>query len=399
MGRPRTPALLIAAVAAVATLAPSADASLATRLTSALRGSGASRTGVLAVSLGNGGNVYGRHAGRSLRPASNEKLTVALAALDRLGPGFRIPTYVLGSGRRAGSVWIGSLVLKGFGDPTLSRADLRVLARRIRDSGITRVTGRVLGDESYFDRVRTAPGWKPSYFRLECSPLSALMVDEGMIGPFTVYDPARVAASQFSAALGRAGVTVAHRPRKGRAGATAVPLASVTSPRLVSIVRRMNKASDNVIAEMLLKELGAVKRGHGTTAAGAGVVRRVLGERGVPLRGVRIVDGSGLSDYDRLTARAIAALLISAWSDPVVAQPLYRSLAIAGVDGTLDDRMRSGPARGTVRAKTGTTLRASALSGFVGTRYVFSILMNGNPVPVYSARAAQDRFAQVLAAG
>jgi PBP4 family serine-type D-alanyl-D-alanine carboxypeptidase len=159
----------------------------------------------------------------------------------------------------------------------------------------------------------------------------------------------------------------------------------------------MDKQSDNVIAEILLKELGAVARGKGTTAAGARVVMRALSARGIPLAGVRIVDGSGLSRYDRLTARSVAAILISAWSDLRLRGPLANSLAVAGVDGTLRDRMRAGPAHGIVRAKTGTTDRASALSGYAGSRYVFSILMNGHPVPVYGARAAQDRFAQVLA--
>jgi serine-type D-Ala-D-Ala carboxypeptidase/endopeptidase (penicillin-binding protein 4) len=292
---------------------------------------------------------------------------------------------------------LGSLILKGYGDPTLSRADLGALARRIRSSGITRVTGRVFGDESYFDAVRTAPGWKGWYYRLECSPLSALMVDEGMLGSYTVYHPARVAAWQFRRALAAAGVRVARAARTGRAGPAAVPFARVWSAPLRRVVRTMQKQSDNVIAEMLLKKLGAAQRGRGSTAAGARVVRTVLSERGVPLAGVRIVDGSGLSAYDRLTPRAVVAILISAWSDARVARPFYRSLAVAGVDGTLEDRMRSGPAHRRIHAKTGTTDRASALSGYAGTRYVFSLLMNAKPLPLTSARAAQDRFAQRLA--
>jgi len=73
------------------------------------------------------------------------------------------------------------------------------------------------------------------------------------------------------------------------------------------------------------------------------------------------------------------------------------SLPTAGVNGTLVDRMTSGPAHRNVHAKTGTTDSASALSGFVRSRYVFSILMNGSPIPWWYARQAQDRFAQVLA--
>jgi D-alanyl-D-alanine carboxypeptidase/D-alanyl-D-alanine-endopeptidase (penicillin-binding protein 4) len=109
------------------------------------------------------------------------------------------------------------------------------------------------------------------------------------------------------------------------------------------------------------------------------------------------VDGSGLSRLDRLTASALAALLISGWNDPAIGRPFRASLAVAGVNGTLEDRMTDGPAHGVVRAKTGTTNEASALAGYVGSGYVFAILMNGAPIPYWAARTAQDRFAQLLA--
>ena len=159
----------------------------------------------------------------------------------------------------------------------------------------------------------------------------------------------------------------------------------------------MDRQSDNFYAEMLLKELGA-RAGHGgTTSEGIHVVRKELRRRGVPLEGVVLADGSGLSAYDRLTATTTTLLLISASSDAGIDEPFMDSLPVAGISGTLVDRMTSGPAYGNVRAKTGTTDSASALSGYVRTRYVFSIFMNGSPVPWWYAREAQDRFAQVLA--
>ena len=115
------------------------------------------------------------------------------------------------------------------------------------------------------------------------------------------------------------------------------------------------------------------------------------------MRGVVLSDGSGLSAYDRLTATAVARLLRSALADSDISQVFVDSLPVAGVNGTLFDRMTSGPAYRNVYAKTGTTDSASALSGYVRTRYVFAILMNGSPIPWWYARQAQDRFAQVLA--
>jgi D-alanyl-D-alanine carboxypeptidase/D-alanyl-D-alanine-endopeptidase (penicillin-binding protein 4) len=190
---------------------------------------------------------------------------------------------------------------------------------------------------------------------------------------------------------------VAGKPGRGVAGSDAVTLAVVRSPAVARLVDVMNTESDNFVAEMLLKQIGARVRGAGTTAAGAAVVRAELAERGVPLAGVRIVDGSGLSRLDRLTARALGALLRSAWQDPSVKRPFVASLPVAGVNGTLADRMQTGPAHRVVRAKTGTTSRASALAGYAGSGYLFAVLVNGNPVSYWSARAAQDRFAQVLA--
>ena len=352
-------------------------------------------TGAVAIDLGTGVAFYGRNVSRSFRPASNEKLTVALAALDELGANHRIPTQVLSAGSLDGAVWRGHLFLKGFGDPALGRDDLARLADELHAQGIRRVTGTVIADETYFDTRRTAPGWKASFYKLECPPLSALVVDKAKVGRRTMDDPALVAARAFRKALAAEGIKTAAGARLGTSSGEV--LAEVQSPRVANLVAAMNRESDNFVAEMLLKALGAEVRGRGTTAAGAVAVRDVLAERGVPLAGVRIADGSGLSALDRLTARALAALLISAWSDPAIRPAFVRSLPIAGVNGTLEDRMERAPARGNVRAKTGTTRQASALSGFVRSRYVFAILQNGNPVPWWYARVGQDRFAQVLA--
>jgi serine-type D-Ala-D-Ala carboxypeptidase/endopeptidase (penicillin-binding protein 4) len=255
----------------------------------------------------------------------------------------------------------------------------------------------VIWDETYYDTRRICPGWKPSWYKIESPPLSALVVARGKVRGRTVDNPARAAGIAFRDALRAVGVRVLGGVRGGRTPAHATRLGSVRSPALARLVRLLNKRSDNFYAEMLLKHLGAKFRRAGTTSRGSRVVRGVLRRRGVPLSGVRIVDGSGLSVRDRLTARAIAAILISAWSDPALRRTWIRSLPVAGVDGTLEDRMRREPAYRTVRAKTGTTGTASSLSGYAGTRYVFSILQNGRPIPWWHARRAQDRFAQILA--
>src|SRR5207253_4870835 len=139
-----------------------------------------------------------------------EKLAVAYAVIAALGPAFRIETDVLGSGEFDGDrgVWRGDLILKGYGDPTLSAADLRSLALEVRAVGVRQVTGRVLGDESWFDSRRTAPGWRPAFFLDESPPLSALVVDRARVGSWVTTEPALTAARLFRTALRTAGVTV-----------------------------------------------------------------------------------------------------------------------------------------------------------------------------------------------
>jgi len=391
---------VVLAALAVALAAPvAASATLQSSLDKALRVPYVSlgSTGAVALDLATGETIYAKNGSLPLIPASNEKLAVTYAAITALGPAFTIETDVLGHGNQTGTVWRGDLVLKGFGDPTLSVADLTALARQVRAEGITRVTGKVLGDESWFDGRRTAAGWKASFYITESPPLSALIVDRGVVGRYTSRDPALAAAQVFRAALVRAGVRVAGGAAHGDADELDVQLASVDSPPLSAIVRWMDKVSDNFVAEMLVKELGAVQAGKGTTAAGVGVITGLLADAGVPLDGVRLVDGSGLSLLDRLTPNALVELLRAMYEDTEIRLELLASLPVAGRSGTLEHRMRSGPASGIVRAKTGTTSNASALSGFVSDRFIFSVLQNGYPIALFSARTAQDRFAAVLA--
>jgi serine-type D-Ala-D-Ala carboxypeptidase/endopeptidase (penicillin-binding protein 4) len=357
-----------------------------------------SSSAAFALDLTTGAAVFVRHGNLSLAPASNEKLPITYAALQALGPDFRIETDVLGQGVQAGTTLRGALVLEGHGDPTLSGTDLTWLARQVRAAGIRKVVGPVIGDESFFDSRRTGFGWKPSFYINESAPLSALTVDRTWFHRHHSPVPALAAAALFKDALRKAGVSVTGRAVVGKATVDALPLGEVLSPPLAQIVRFMDRESDNFTAELLLKQLGTLDGGVGTSARGAAEVRAALAAAGVPLAGVRIVDGSGLSPYDRLTTRAIVAILRAAWQDPQIRPTFVAALPVAGRSGTLRHRLGALPARGVVLAKTGTTSLASALSGFVRGRYVFSVLQNGHPVSLWWARRAQDRFATVLAA-
>jgi D-alanyl-D-alanine carboxypeptidase/D-alanyl-D-alanine-endopeptidase (penicillin-binding protein 4) len=392
--------LIVCAALLPAPAGRAAAVPLPTRLANALAvpGNSSAASGAVAVELATGRVLFARHADLPLAPASNEKLTVAYAALRELGDAYRFRTEIFGRGYQDGSVWHGDLFLKGFGDPTLTSLQLDRLATQIAGLGIARIDGRVYGDESWFDAQRTALGWKASYYINECPPLSALIVDRGWYDHHTARQPALAAAGELKLLLRKHGVA-SGVVGLGRAPDDAYGLAQVESDPLPAVIAEMDRESDNFTAEMLLKDIGAETGDAGTTAAGAAIVLRDLAAAAVPLEGVRIVDGSGLSLGDRLTARALAVLLVAVWNDIDLRRPFWASLPVAGINGTLDERLRTPPARGAVRAKTGTTDRASALSGYVGDRYAFAVLQNGSPVSARSARKAQDRFATALASG
>jgi D-alanyl-D-alanine carboxypeptidase/D-alanyl-D-alanine-endopeptidase (penicillin-binding protein 4) len=388
--------LLVPAVAAERASAAGAKAvgSRVAAFGSAVGGS----SGVWAYDTETGRQLSRWHAGTRRTPASVEKLLTSSTALDRAGPAARFETTAATTGTIADGILTGDLYLEGHGDPSFDYRDLGRLARAVRDIGVSKITGQVYGDESYFDSRRGGPasGYATSYW---VGPLSGLALNQGRMAPYGhgfQTDPPRFVAKRFAAKLEAVGVTVAGVPRKGVAPATAVPIATVWSPSLAGLVKHMNTSSDNYYAEILIKALGAAYGAGGTTSRGAAVVRRFVRENGFS---ARVVDGSGLSRRNAVSPSAIGHLLVKALDKPWF-DAFYRSLPLAGVSGTLKKRMRGTAAAGRCRAKTGTLIAVSALAGYCrsrsGHRIAFAILMNR--VNIWSAHRAQDRIAATLAA-
>jgi D-alanyl-D-alanine carboxypeptidase/D-alanyl-D-alanine-endopeptidase (penicillin-binding protein 4) len=401
MGRIGALLALFSLLAAVtpATAAVRSDSSLETRLAKALRVPhvSPSRSAALAFDLETGQQLFAQNDSLSLAPASNEKLALTFALLSSFSPRLRIETRVEAAGTQDGAILHGNLVLVGGGDPTLSSGDLLRLARRVRAAGIRQVTGGVIGDESLFDTKRTCRGWKPSFAISESAPISALVVDRARYRTYTARLPAKAAALLFRDALRAAGVAVEGGVAVRKSPGDAIFVARTRSAPLASIVRFMDLHSDNFTAEQLLKFLGLTVAERGTSVAGAQAVVRSLVEAGIPTAGIRIVDGSGLSEDDRLTVATLVGILQAFHANRTLETVLVRALPLAGVSGTLKYRMRTPALLGHVLAKTGTTSRASSLSGYVNSHIAFAIIQNGNPIPYWWAREAQDRFAAVLA--
>jgi PBP4 family serine-type D-alanyl-D-alanine carboxypeptidase len=176
-------------------------------------------------------------------------------------------------------------------------------------------------------------------------------------------------------------------------------VASHVSPRLVELVRVVNKRSQNFFAEQILKTLGAVVEGEGSFDDGGDVVEDLLSGFGISARAVRVVDGSGLSRHNVVTPRSTTELLVAMRSHPWF-DDFYDSLLVAGQDGD-PRRMRSPSAIGNVHTKTGTLRGVSALSGYATTRdgelLAFSVITNGMPGGKGASIAIEDAVAEALA--
>ena len=311
-------------------------------------------------------------------PASTMKLLTATAALAALGPDHRFDTTVVGRGR--------TLTLVGGGDPLLERvpgeagdypvrADVQTLARQtaaaLRQREGARRPVRLTYDASLFSGPAESPFWRADYVPDGIvSPISALWVDEGISadGFERVADPAADAAASFAAALQRQGIRVQGSPVPGRAPAGARELALVSSPPLSQITELVLEISDNEGAEVLAHHVGLAALDDGSFAGGVAGVRETLAGLGVPLAGVVIRDGSGLSRGNRLrTTTLIELLRVVASDDHPDLRAALTGLPVSGFTGSLvvrfDDAVPAGVGR--VRAKTGSLTGVRSLAGIV----------------------------------
>jgi D-alanyl-D-alanine carboxypeptidase/D-alanyl-D-alanine-endopeptidase (penicillin-binding protein 4) len=351
-----------------------------------------------------------------LIPASTQKLLVGAAALAILGDGFTYETRVTAPAASSnGSV--DRLYLVGAGDPELATAayasyldgkgdthgtvvtSVDALADAIVAKGIRRVPGGIVTDDSRYDAQRYVPTWSTGYRGSDIGPMGALVVNGSLSSwkprKVAAADPALSAGTALAQALAARGVQVGAVTR-GPAPADAPLVASAQSSPLRQIVTNMLSSSDNLAAELLVKELAVHAGRPGTTADGTAVVLAELHSLGIPTEQVTMVDGSGLDRGDRLSCRALTAVL-SFGTRPGMA-PLLDGLPVAAQTGTLFDQFTGTPLAGKLRAKTGTLDGVSGFAGVVdvGGNLQFAFLDNGN-FPEAAADGVRTRLGGILA--
>jgi len=408
--------LAVATAAVMAGLCPApAAAGVSGRATAILQknGFGGGLTGVVIWDFSAGRLVYELNKDVMLAPASNMKLVTTLSALNTWGPDHRFKTELYGPDVQvsADGVLTGDLYLKGYGDPSLSTrayqreelgfrtASFERFAKRLKTLKVRKVKGRVIGDESYFDDLRDGPTWTPN-LQLESGTLSALTGNESVDDGRRVKEPALYAALLMTRALEARGIRVTGSPGVGLVPEAARLYKQQFSAPLRTLLRRLDKNSDNFFAEIITKGIGRQQLDSGTTQAGVEVSRRTLDAIGIDPATYVLVDGSGLSYHNRLTAAALARLLGAA-RQRADSDVFSDALAIAGVDGTLAWRMKHTAAQDNARAKTGTLAISVCLSGYVTSankhEVGYAILMGGDPVDWYRGEVAQDDLVVMLA--
>jgi len=315
----------------------------------------------------------------SMIPASNTKLFTSATALELMGGEYLISTKIfvddddLSDGTINGNIYI-----KGYGNPTFTSDDLEDLVDELYQSGLRQVTGDVIGDDKYFDELYSRDDWiNDERANVNLPPISALVIDRNRTivrkkrrGRYRNYfvnveNPPLYIAKKFREKLNDYGIEVTGKSIPGETPDTAIAVIE-SAIELNELIQLINKHSDNFYAECLFKTLGAVYSGRqGNSFFSTQAILNYIEDAGIYSDGTKIVDGSGISRFDQVTAGALVGLLEKMYFNINKFEYFYNSLSIAGVDGTLHKRMIGTAAENNFRGKTGTLNGVSSISGYV----------------------------------
>ncbi len=359
--------------------------------------------------------IFSLNAAQSMIPASNTKLFTTATALSELGGDFELKTSLLTDDMNLNDGVInGNLYIKGYGNSMFSQEDLEDCVSELKHKGIKKVTGKVIGDDSYFDDVYTRDDWiRDEVANVKLPPISALVLDRNRQVTYrkrgrhtrryliNVKNPPLNAAESLRSELLKQGIDV---NSKAVVGVTPDDAAEITNSviTLRNLIQAINKHSDNFLAECLFKTVGAEISGkQGNAFFSTQAILSFIKDNGIFSEGSSVVDGSGISRFDQITVGALAGVLEKMYFDLAHYDDFYNSLSIAGVDGTLRHRMRGTHAENNFHGKTGTLNGVSSLSGYVTTEagddLIVSIIFEFDRKGARFHRDLQDDIVTLLA--
>ncbi len=343
-----------------------------------------SQVGLMVYDLDADTVLYAHNERQLMRPASTMKLLTAITALDRLGRNYRYTTSVYYTGECDSTALRGDIYIKGGMDPSLEDYDLDCIVEDIVKLHVDTIAGNIIADRSFKDASLLGEGWcwdddnpvlSPLVFKRKDNLVAVLMQklrDQGIVvtgfsGEGTVPVDAKTLSVRYSA--------------------------------IEPILSKMMKDSDNLYAESMLYQVGALSGGTSSVKAAQREERKILESAGLDASAYRLADGSGLSLYNYLSAECEVMLLRYAYRNKRIFGTLCQSLPCAGVDGTLKRRMRNTSAQGNVMAKTGTLAGIYTLAGYCispENHMLAFCILNQGILHAATARSFQDRVCEAL---
>jgi serine-type D-Ala-D-Ala carboxypeptidase/endopeptidase (penicillin-binding protein 4) len=358
--------------------------------------------------------IFQKNAFSSMTPASNTKLFTTAAALSMLGGDFPLYTKILTNDLNIKNGIIhGNIYIKGYGNSTFTSSDLEQMVKDLVNKGITKITGEVIGDDTYFDDVYFRADWIPDEVaNVQVPPISAIVIDRNRVVTYkkirrrmrastaNINDPPLYAARLLREKLNAHGIEVGNNCSKGETpkGVVALAESKIILKDLISLI---NKHSDNFLAECLFKTIGAESsKQQGNSFYSTQAIVNFLEENGIYLKGSSVVDGSGISRFDQVTPISIVGILEKMYFDIANYGDYFRSLSIAGVDGTLRNRFTGTSAENNLHGKTGTLDGISSLSGYLttgnGDDLIVSIIMEFDKKGNKFHHQIQDQLIKIL---
>ena len=327
-----------------------------------------SQVGIMVWDLDADSCIYRFRERQLMRPASTMKLVTAITALDKLGGSYQFKTQLKYTGTIEDGVLKGDVYCIGGMDPRFNTDDMTAFVTSLKDMGVDSICGSIYADRSMKDADLLGEGWCWDDDNPVLSPL--------------VYSRKDIFMDRFLAKLRDAGIVYTGF---GTSEKRCPPSAFTVCTRfhtMDQILHKMMKESDNLYAESMYYQIAASTGNRPASAKSArSVERQLIHKVGLDPQRYKLADGSGLSLYNYLSAELEVKLLRYAYRNENILPHLQQSLPIAGVDGTLKKRMKSGFAHGNVRAKTGTLTGIISLAGYCkasnGHELCFSIINNG----------------------
>jgi len=365
--------------------------------------------GMEVVALKTGKIIYSHNANRYFVPASSEKLLTALAALAELGQEFRFKTEILEDSQNNLHIHFG-------GDPVLTQGDLFNIFKELKIKFPNKVFNNIQVDLNDRKLESIMPGWMVGD-TLACY---GAPVNRAILNRNCSFDKDQVLVAVQAPKLRafiqknlRAAIRFNRISFKGKLAILSADkqlpvleknlLLSHQSPALYVLLYEGLKDSDNLIMEAIFMHLVEPYVDENTHWRERGEpIKKILAQYyGVDLAKAMIIDGSGLTRYNLITAHQFTEILASAYQKKQLRPELLSLLPIAGVDGSLAARMQSGKAKGNIRAKTGSMTGIISLVGFLetsrGEPLAFSILMNNYVDSADRYRDLQDRLCEIMA--